>query len=892
MRCSRLVLSVLAIFMLAKAQITFSETLKNQQCFQVDVPPSSLAEAITTLARQTGAKLLFSYDLARAKQARPVVGCFPLNVALSLLLDGSGLTSGLSKKGLMTIAPVGSEVFANEHNKHREEIMNVKMKKNILAVAVGSFLAGGVFGDEGSQEGIEWLLEEVIVTATKRAQSLQDTAMSISALSSDTINKRNLVGMGDYLSALPGVNVLDQGPGFNSIIIRGVTLSPQNEGQIGNSPVSGAYFGETAISGLGLFGNASDIKLVDMERIEVLRGPQGTLYGDGAMGGAVRNIPAAPNLSQLEGELSAGYSNTGGEGDTNNVVKGVINIPIIRDTLAVRAVAYRFDNSGYYKNIAASDPLYSGLAATNSGKVLNTDDLGSNEVVGGRISVLWKPTDDLSINLSYLNQDIEQDGWAQTDLALSGSYLQRRFEVRTDANDTSHFEGEGYIDNIELTNLIIEYDLGWATVLSSTSLVDEDVELTRELSALVAGNYPWGQTFDPSSNLFSEEIRLASNFDGEMQFLMGFYYQEKGLRQVNGAFYSGTDLSLSSYLGLTPPGDILLLSNALENETTQRSFFGEASYEISEQTKLTIGGRYFDYDRTRVDEFFASGLRPEGAAPVKIESSEDGVSLKAGLEYTPSDDSLYYATWSEGFRLGAPVRPPSSLTLASCDLDGDGNYDGSNGISLNQGAVESDTLESFEVGSKISLLNNRLTVNAAVYQTNWDGIPVNVTFRPLCGIILNVGEAKTRGVEFDTAYYWNENLHFNFSASYVDAKLTEDAPTLDAVKGDRLPGSSRFNASLGIEYAFYLSSYDAYVRSDYTYLGGFYNNLQEEGSEIGDYGKINVKAGISIAQFNIDLYVDNLTNEDELTWVDNDFADTRGNRLKPRTVGFNVSYQF
>ena len=201
------------------------------------------------------------------------------------------------------------------------------------------------------------------------------------------MNKRNLVGMGDYLNSLPGVSVLDQGPGFNSVIIRGLAADPQNEGA-DSSPVSGVYFGETAISGFGVAGNSADIKLVDMERVEVLKGPQGTLYGAGAMGGVVRNIPAAPDLNEVQGSLHFGYSNTAEEGGDNNSIKGVVNIPLIEDVLAIRAVAYQFENSGYYKNVAASDPLTAASATAFSAVAVNRDDVGSDEVVGGRISAV------------------------------------------------------------------------------------------------------------------------------------------------------------------------------------------------------------------------------------------------------------------------------------------------------------------------------------------------------------------------------------------------------------------------------------------------------------------------------------------------------------------------
>ena len=250
---------------------------------------------------------------------------------------------------------------------------------------------------------------------------------------------------------------------------------------------------------------------------------------------------------------------------------------------------------------------------------------------------------------------------------------------------------------------------------------------------------------------------------------------------------------------------------------------------------------------------------------------------------------MIYATWSEGFRLGYPV---AADTNPACDTDGDGFYDGSDGVSTGARSIDSDFVENFELGSKFSLLDNRLTVNGAVYQINWDGIPITRLF-DFCSTSFNAGEARSRGVEVELSYSMNESWLLNFSSSFVDAELTEDAPALDASSGDRLPGSPKYNASLGVEYSFDLTGYDAYVRSDYSYVGGFYNNLQEEGIEIADYGKLNIKAGITINQFDIDVYIDNVTNDDSLTWIDTEgFPNERGNRLRPRTVGLNIGYQF
>ena len=710
--------------------------------------------------------------------------------------------------------------------------------------------------------------------------------MSISAIGSDTIDKRNLVGMGDYLNSLPSVSVLDQGPGFNSVVIRGISADPQAEGAE-STAITGVYFGETPLSGLGLLGNSADIKLVDIERVEVMRGPQGTLYGAGAMGGVVRNIPVKPNLNTVEGKLSLDYSNTAEEGGDNSAVKAVINVPVIEDVLAIRAVAYRFDNSGYYKNIAASDPETSAAAITYSSIAVDESDRGNNEVTGGRVIALWKPVDNLTASLTYLKQDIEQDGWGQEDLVLQDSWHQRRFKIRTKGDK---FTDEGFEDDLEIATLTIEYDLGWGTLTSSTSKADEESVQFKDANAFIGGFYPWGQTQTYENSVISEELRLASQLDGPLEFLVGLYYEDRDFDRESLALFGGVDTSLSELAPIIPAGITQLDLTQASRSVEQRALFGEISYALNDQTKVIVGGRAFEYEREAdltADGVFGSSDNRD------LDSDENDVSLKASVEVTPNDDTLLYATWSEGFRLGYAVAPDSRPT---CDQNGDGFYDGSSQVSTGQRTIESDFVENIEIGSKLSLMDNRMTLNTAIFQADWDGIPAFVFF-DTCFASLNVGEARSRGAELEMAYSVSDALLLNFSTSYTDTELTKVSAqlALGGEEGDRLPGSPRYNASLGLEYRFTLSEYDSYIRSDYYYVGGFYNNLQEQGVEAGDYGKLNLKAGLSLGSVDVAAYIDNLTNADDITWVDREFSLfglDKVNRLRPRTIGLTMNYRF
>ena len=222
-------------------------------------------------------------------------------------------------------------------------------------------------------------------------------------------------------------------------------------------------------------------------------------------------------------------------------------------------------------------------------------------------------------------------------------------------------------------------------------------------------------------------------------------------------------------------------------------------------------------------------------------------------------------------------------------MNNDGLIDGTS-ISSGARTIDSDFVDNLELGSKFSLLDERLTVNTSVYEIDWDGIPVSQVFGR-CTATVNAGKARSRGAELEVSYRLNDSYIVSFSTSYNDAELITDVPSLNALAGDRLPGSARHNASLGIEYRLKLSGHEAYIRGDYSYLGGFYNNLQEEGAEIGDYNKLNINAGISVNKLDVEFYIANVTNDKAFTWIDTTFRD-RGNRLRPRTLGLNIGYSF
>lgn len=728
--------------------------------------------------------------------------------------------------------------------------MNTIKSEQWLAASLALLSLSGVsHAQQGAGDDPEPLaIETVLVTATKRATDLQDTAGSISALGAEQIDNKSLVSMDDYLNTLPSVNFLDRGVGENQIIIRGIGLA------FGERATVGSYFGEVPLSN-PIIATSTDMKLVDMERIEVLRGPQGTLYGGGSMSGAVRNIPNAPYLEEVEGRVSVEYSATDGADGGNGNVTAMLNLPL-GDEVALRMVGYRYDNAGYVDLV--STPTLEARSAATGTPVADKDGLGGNRFTGARASLLWQPSDELDVTLMLAHQELEEDG--RNDVTIS----REAFEASALATGDEYKN-----DELSLFNLLVNYDLGWGVLTSSTSWVDGETSDSSDL----------GRVIDWAAVGFSErdkegvvqELRVASQLDGKLQFTGGLYYED--FESFERCCWRWTGDQAFNPFGTENLRTVNTLSTI-----DQVAVFGEVDYQLTDAFSLTVGGRWFDYERE--DDIDESG--PLAAVPSNLSTTESSSRYKAGVDYKLNDDALVYALWSEGFRLGLGVAtaPPEI-----CDVDNDGLMDGTS-ISLGSSSIDSDTTENFELGGKFSLWDNRVRLNSSIYRIDWTDIPVGaVGSNPVCTATVNGGEARSRGVELEAQVLLTSNLSLQLSASYTDAEFTNNQ---GGNEGDRLPMSPEHNAYMGLQYDWFLADYPAFVRADVTYVGDF-NTGATIPTESGDYVTLDLNAGVFLDDIELKVYASNLTNEDDVTVS---FFLDRGWRLRPRTLGVQMAYRF
>ncbi len=864
--------------------------------YQFSIDQKLLSDALVEFSDKTNMAVMYGDGVQADNIVLSMAGDFSPEEALSKILAGTGLSYQRVEGNVFLI------VESDDHGVVRSTDQNPVTKTS----------------NKSSLREQNTVIEEITITATKRETRLQDTAMSITALGSDAIEKRGLVQMGDYLSTLPGVTMQDRGAGFNSIVIRGIATQPQVEKE-----AVGVYFGDSPVSGVkGAFddGGHADFKMVDIERVEVLRGPQGTLYGAGSMGGTVRIIPAAPNLNQVEGKIAAQYSQTGKLGGDNTMVQGVINVPLVDDKLALRGVAYRFDDSGYVENIAAS---YTGpgnvvdLANAWGGSVNDEGNIGDNQTTGARLSALWQPIESLSATLGYVWQKTDQKGYPQVDTYLPSQFQQVRITPGSAAppalnGDTLGTE-EGVEIETELTFLNIEYDLGWGSLYSSSSWLSRDSLAAQDWSRILSvfGNLWILQPME--HDFFVQEIRFASSFEGPVQVLAGAYYEDRDQQRYTMTTFAGDPEKTDDLIAAVgwplpvdaPPGftaDGWTEFSAAwdwKESLKQTAYFGEVTWNITDQLAATVGVRHYEYDQSTYATntgYVFNRLTPVVARDMSGENK--GETWKFNLSWTPVEDMLVYFQWAEGFRPGDALNP---YPLADYDPDNTGFYtlvaDGTKVPIRDQ--TDPDTLENFELGFKGTFADNRILVNTSLYRINWAGLPVQVGLynftlgRGFAATTVNVGESVSEGVELETQWQLTDFLHLDLNASWNESKLAKDQAGLGS-KGDDLPGSADFNFSAGLEYGFSLAGYDAFARIDYAYLSEFETFIGQDDTvpSSGGYGQIHLKSGMNFGRLNVDLFVKNLTDEDDFTWVSSSPSSTTAYRLRPRTIGLNFGYQF
>ncbi|MDB9724457.1 TonB-dependent receptor [bacterium] len=852
----------------------------NAKLYRLNLPEQTLASALNNLSIQTDIQVLFPFDIAKQHRINALKGRYSLQQTLEILLHNTDLYGGLTPSGVITI--VSDDLNQNSKGKRNMKTLTSK-RKTLLATLVGVFAAGGAVAVQGQDVEAatgQSRIDEIIVTANKRGpgQSLQDTAMSITAISGDTIAKRGLLDLSDFAPALPGVSLLDTGAGDKRVFIRGLASVSDLQTLVST------YLGEIPLSTVAQ--GSADIRLVDIERIEVLKGPQGTLYGSGSLSGTLRYIPVAPNLDTTEGSIEVDFATLAESDDTSESFTGVFNAPLIDGVLGLRAAAYHFEDAGYTDYV--SNAAIQKFAADTGNQVRVEKDANSVTTTGIRASLLWDISDELNVNLTLGTQDQEGSG-SNYSFDDVGVYQ----VLALDADDGFRSSDTDY------AGLVVSYDLGWAELVSSSSLLSTN-------RIFFEGSYVFGDSasFGPTTAAYvddtdsvTQEFRLSSQLEGPIQYLAGLYYEDVERERLQEFVWQGVPFTdtLGEYgtpgteYGFTD-NDGIGFGDTSFLDYQQLALFGELSYQLNDALELTVGARHFDYDRedVRVD---AGGFYPS-ESPL-VDSSQKGEIYKANLSFTPNDNTLLYLQWAEGFRLGRGQGLPDA---SACDVNNDGFLDHTGGRL--EPDIGPDFTENVELGAKFTLLDNRLTLNATVYQMDWVDIPqvfFDTTDSCFNSITNNVGEVRSEGLELELNYLVTAALSVNLALTYNESEFTEVTDDAGVKVGEDLPHAPHSQANLGVEYSFDVSSYPAFIRTDINYIGEAESAVERnEFLTNGDYINVGLRAGISIDQWELALYGSNLLNENTAVFynLSKPFGRDLSGRLTPRKLGLNVKYAF
>lgn len=696
-------------------------------------------------------------------------------------------------------------------------------------------------------------LEEVVVTATKRGETLlQDTAFSIRALDEAVLRDKGVEDFADWAPLVPGLIAQDQGPGEKRYIIRGIQA-------VGPATV-GVYFDDAVISGFNTEddggGRNTDIRLYDVQRIEVLRGPQGTLYGAGSLSGTIRIITNKPDPQNLHGSVSVGAAGTH-SGGTSIKANGFANIPL-SDTTALRAVAWHEDEAGFIDNVR-----------------LRRDDINEENTSGGRIAVRWL-SDDIEVNASAVIQRTDLEG-------------KQRFYPAIGDLEIDEFVVDTYEDDLELYQGSVTYQLGNGSVHASTALFNRDVFYRFDSTPIllffgVPLPFAIAVTDQPESrDLWSNEIRYASDFDSRFQMVVGAFYQELDRDFASNVISARED-------GIPNGTEPDIFGRVSSFQTDETALFGEFSYEFTDKLTGVVGARWFDFeqDSQSRETLPFGGFDPGDAPPPDPDrmASESDVSLKASLSYEVAEDITVYGLFSEGFRQGGT------------------NSTGFGNLIIIPEEFESDSIENYELGAKTVWLDGRLAINTSIYTIDWSNIQT-LEQEPVQGFsfIGNAGAAQVDGIEVELFARPTEDLDITIAAGYQDARLTEDQPLLEVETpvgrdGDPIPYVPEFTGAVSLQYHFPIggAGWDAFARADWSYVGSSQTQFNMNGEffhEQDSYDILDLRLVLANQSWEATFFLDNVFDERaELTIIENRAVPLSVFTNRPRTLGAAVSWRF
>jgi outer membrane receptor protein involved in Fe transport len=778
-----------------------------------NIPAQPLASALTEFSRQSQIPVLVPNNIVRGRTSVTISGEMSPSEALARMSAGSGLQVQQTPEGGLTL------------------IQDQTTSPTRLDAA----------SNAASSD------DEIIVTAQKREERLAEVPQSVSVLDGDELTRLGVTQFRDYADSVPGLSYNSNGAGYTQIVLRGVTT-----GYEASSPVA-IYVDEVPYGGSGVWSNSArqafDAGLFDIDRIEVLRGPQGTLYGASAVGGLVKYVSRLPDTEELTGQLHAGVATTV-DGGLSHTIAGALNLPISEGTAGLRVSSFRNHDGGYIDNAA-----------------LDRDDVNRSDIEGGRIDLLLTPADQLSIRLTAHAQNISRDGEGSAD-----------FNIASVPPGDEHLVqyrpiNEPFEQEFVLYSATVNYDFGWAALTSISALQETTSAFTIDFSPFAVFYGPYnglGQANLLDTKKFTQELRLTSSIGQTFEWVVGGFYTDEETDYYSA--YVASDLSGE------PVPDNLFTSEALV-AFEESAIFGTLTWNVTDRFDVSGGVRYAQNDQN-----FAvanTGLFATPDQP-RTSSSGDARTYLANARYRVNDRSILYARYATGYRPGGPNSQYFNIVTNSLVVPE---------------PFDSDYMDSYELGFRSESADGRFAIDLAAYYIDWENIIIRV-YEPATNASYydNAAGMRVEGAELTLTARPADDLTLAGAFAYTDAYLTEAHPFLGATAGERMPTVPNFTANLMADYTFSGAPGTPTIGATFRYVdersASFDGSAGFPQYALPEYTSVDLRAGWTFDPYQLQLYARNVFDErgqtSAYTWQGN----ARVAYAQPRTIGLTVTTRF
>jgi outer membrane receptor protein involved in Fe transport len=819
-----------------------------QAAYDIDLPGQGVADALNSLSAQAGVPIVFPYDLARGRRANPIFGHYTLRAALDELLKGTGLSGGLSDKGVLMISLAKSEAAERGETIVTHENKPVIPKNRhsgmaaILASVTAAFSASAHAADDAGEQ-----MANVVITAQKREERLQDVPVPVTALNGAQLADNGQVLLRDYFSSVPGLNVSPNYGGQQMPSIRGITTGGFTTPTVG-AVVDDVPFGTSTFWA----GNqVPDIDPGDLARIEVLRGPQGTLYGANSMGGLLKFVTVDPSTSAYSGRLEAGteYVHNGAAPGYN--IRGSVNVPLT-DTLAIRASGFTRQDPGYIDN-----PFH-GDQGVNEGRSS-----------GARLAGLWQIADGLSLKLSGLYQQMLMNGSSDVGLQPGLADLQQNY---------IHGIG-GYDRKISAFSAILKARLGGAELTSVTAYGINNFSASLDFTSVFGPPVKTlfgvnGSSYIDADNAtkFSQEVRLAGHLTENVDWLVGGFFTHENApdKELFTAQVPETGQIVGTYWYITFP-----------TRYQEYAGFADLTYHFTDQFDVQVGGRESHITTTTLPQVGTGPfVGPTPSVTPQVDNTANAFTYLVTPRFKLTSDLMVYARFASGYRPGGPQ---AAAVVA-------------------QGAPSAyapDKTKNYELGLKADFFEHALSLDASLYYIDWKNLQIQLKTADGIAYNANGGGAKSEGAELEIMARPLKGLSLSAWVSYDNAVLTENFPsssTAYGASGDRLPNSARWSSNGSAQQDFALwGGATGYVGVTATYVGDRVSVFMGTANRqtFPSYTKADLRAGVVYESWRLNAYANNVGDKRGVLNGGIGFTPAFAfDYIQPRTIGASLVKTF